>query len=407
MVQRRPRRKRHPRPIKPVPVVLIVAIFAIDAFLLRLTWGGDGANPSSPPLFGTRPTSPPVTEPSLEPPPPEPFTIAATGDVLIHQPVADQAAAYGSPYDFRPMFEEIRPFIEPVDLAICHVETPLSWTNTELSSYPLFNAPRQVGEALADTGYDACSTASNHALDQGFEGIESTLRVLDRFGIEHAGTAKTPGSDSTHVDVNGNSVALLSYTYGTNGIPPPPDKPWSVNIIEPQKILEDAQQQEAGGADFIVVSLHWGLEYQAELTQQQLSVARRLARAGTVDLIIGHHAHVVQPIRKIKDLYVIFGLGNILSNQRAGVTSTCCPAETQDGLIVEVDVSAVEGELQATSVRYRPTWVDPEGFQVVPVAEELQNGGEFPTDALRASWERTMATLRGSSPLVSPAVPLP
>ena len=386
-------------------------VFVVDAFLLRLTWGGDAADRPGTPLFPTRPISPPVTAPTPEPPALEPFTIAATGDVLIHQPVADEAAANGAtvglPYDFRPMFSLIRPIISAADLAICHVETPLSRTNEGISSYPLFNAPRQVGLALADTGYDICSTASNHSLDQGFEGIASTLRVLDAFGIEHAGTTKTQGNDVAHIEVNGNSISHLSYTYGTNGIPLPSDKPWSVNVINAERILEAARQEEAAGADFIVLSLHWNSEYQSELTPEQLSVARRLARDGTVDLIIGHHAHVVQQIRQIKGTYVIFGLGNILSNQRAGVTSTCCPPATQDGLIVEADVTVVEGELRATSVRYRPTWVDPEGFQVVPVAEELVDGTGFAEDSLRASWDRTISALKGSSPSVVPATELP
>ena len=383
-------------------VAAAIMVPVTGLIVLSQSWDG-GPAPQRP-----RMPAPPPTPTS---PPPKPFTIAATGDILIHQALVDRAAAYGMEtgrrYDFRPMFAPIRPFITSADLAICHVETPLSWTNEGISSYPLFNAPRQVGPALAYAGFDACSTASNHALDQGFDGITSTLRVMDHSGIEHAGTATRRDDDVAHLDVKGNSISLLSYTYGTNGIPLPPGKRWSVNLIKVRRILKDVRREEAAGADFIVVSLHWGLEYHGEPTADQLSIARRLARAGTVDLIIGHHAHVVQPIRKIRGLYVIFGLGNIVSNQRAGVTATCCPAETQDGMIAEVDVSVDDGELRATTVRYRPTWVDPNGFQIVPVAEELQEGDAFPPGDLRASWNRTMAVLRQSSPGVRPATRLP
>ncbi|MDQ3956531.1 MAG: CapA family protein [Actinomycetota bacterium] len=352
--------------------------------------------------------SPHVPEPTVDLPTREPFTIAATGDILIHQAVADRAAQDGQmsgrPYDFRPMFSRIRPFIESADLAICHLETPLSWTNDEITSYPLFNAPRQVGQALVRTGFDACSTASNHSLDQGFEGIQSTLRVMDHFGIHHAGTTESRRlSDIARIDINGNAISLLSYTYGTNGIDLPTGKEWSVNLIKPTRILKDVGREEDAGADFIVVSLHWGLEYQSELTAEQLSLARRLARDGTADLVLGHHAHVVQPIRRMRDTYVVFGLGNILSNQRLGATPTCCPAATQDGMIAEVEVRVEEGELQATEVRYRPTWVDPTGFQIVPIAEELQSGKRFPEQDLRDSWKRTISVLRHSSGEVRPA----
>ncbi len=356
---------------------------------------------------GKSPTSDRATLPSASPSPSaKPFTIAATGDILIHGAVAEKAEQYGQEsgvaYDFRPMFESIRPFIAQADLGICHQETPISFTNEGISSYPLFNAPRQLGRAIASTGFDACSSASNHALDQGFEGVASTLRVLDRVGVEHAGTTTRRGGDIARLDVNGNSVALLSYTYGTNGIPLPDGKPWAVNLIEFRRIVANARREQKAGADFIVLALHWGLEYQSEPTPDQLSLARRLARSGTVDLIIGHHAHVVQPIRKIHGIYVIFGLGNILSNQRPGATATCCLPQTQDGMIVHVDVTARDGELRATEVGYRPTWVEPTGFRIVPVAEELKGKTDIPEEELRASWARTVATLRQSSPGVEP-----
>ena len=388
------------RPQKELIVAVVVA--AVAATMITVVSGtsdnDDGKNPSA---AATAVGSSPSPAPS-----PQAFTIAATGDILVHGAVAERAEQYAAGsslvYDFRPMFASIRPFIAKADLGICHQETPISFTNEGISSYPLFNAPRQLGLAIASSGFDACSTASNHALDQGFDGVASTLRVLDRVGVQHAGTTTSRGEEVAHLEVKGNSVALLSYTYGTNGIPLPDGKPWAVNLIKFRRIVADARREETAGADLIVLALHWGLEYQSEPTPDQLSLARRLARSGSVDLIIGHHAHVVQPIRKIHGLYVIFGLGNILSNQRAGATATCCLPQTQDGMIAHIDVSVRDGELQVTDVDYRPTWVDPTDIRVVPVAEELKGETEIPEEELHASWSRTTSTLRASSAGVKP-----
>ena len=130
----------------------------------------------------------------LRPPERPSFTLAVTGDILIHSPLVDRAAAFGDAsgqsYDFRPMFERIAPIISAADLALCHLEVPLSADNQDLSGYPLFNAPREVAQAIAYAGYEGCSTASNHSIDQGVQGAAETLDILDAAGVGHAGTAR-------------------------------------------------------------------------------------------------------------------------------------------------------------------------------------------------------------------------
>ena len=198
------------------------------------------------------------------------FTLIASGDVLTHGAVLERARAYGrrvgQPYDFRPMFADIRPIVSGADLAVCHLEVPLSRTGQDISSWPAFNAPPQLAVALRWAGYDACSTASNHSLDQGAHGVAATLEVMDRAGLRHAGMARNPNEASQHtiVEVRGLRIGLLSYTYGLNRGRLPPDRRWLVKTIDPRRILTDARAARQAGAQFVVVLLHWGQEYRTE-----------------------------------------------------------------------------------------------------------------------------------------------
>jgi poly-gamma-glutamate capsule biosynthesis protein CapA/YwtB (metallophosphatase superfamily) len=232
------------------------------------------------------------------------FTITAGGDILIHRTIAqiaDANAPGAGVYDFTPMLLPIEPWVGEADLAICHLEGALDPANTGLSYYPLFNAPHEVADALAAVGYDACSTAGNHTLDHGFTGVADTLAVLDAAGIHHAGSARSPEESLPSLyEVNGVTVGHLSYTYGTNGLPLPEDKPWAVNLIgDGDGILEDARWARQHGAEFVVVSMHWGTEYQTAPTAEQVRLAERLLSSPDIDLILGCHVHVVQPIGRV------------------------------------------------------------------------------------------------------------
>jgi poly-gamma-glutamate capsule biosynthesis protein CapA/YwtB (metallophosphatase superfamily) len=336
---------------------------------------------------------------------PREVTLIASGDVLPHGPVLRQAGAYGSqagqPYDFRPMFAELRPVVAAADLAICHLEVPLSSDGRGVASWPSFNAPPQLAAGLRWAGYDACSTASNHALDRGPAGVAATLGVLDQAGLRHAGTARNPAEAGPAVlDVRGLRIGLLSYAYGLNGGRAPADQPWLVNLIDPDRIVEDARAARRAGARFVVVLLHWGQENQAAPTPDQRELARRLLAAPEVDLILGHHVHVVQPIEQIGGKWVAYGMGNSLSNQ----TPACCAAGSQDGVLVQVTVGLEGGVARARAVRHVPTWVEHPSYRVRPVLTALTDRSlpAAARQALEASRDRTTRAVGPAAPALAP-----
>jgi poly-gamma-glutamate capsule biosynthesis protein CapA/YwtB (metallophosphatase superfamily) len=334
------------------------------------------------------------------------FTLVASGDVLTHGPVLERARAYGrrvgQPYDFRPMFADIRPIVAGADLAVCHLEVPLSRTGQHVSSWPAFNAPPQLAAALRWAGYDACSTASNHSMDQGPQGVAATLAVMDAAGLRHPGMARNAdeADQSTILEVRGLQVGLLSYAYGLNSGPLPPGRPWLVKTIDPRRILNDARAARRAGAQFVVVLLHWGQEYRSAPTPSQRALAKRLLAAPEVDLILGHHAHVVQPIQRVDGKWVAYGMGNSLSNQ----TPSCCAAGSQDGVLVKVTVGEHAGRLQVRQVRYAPTWVEHPSFRIRPVLTALADRS-LPAATRRALQAARDRTAQAVGPTARPAPP--
>ena len=189
------------------------------------------------------------------------FTIAAAGELLIHEAVAGTAAVPGG-WDFSPMLASVAPILGSADLAICHVESPMSRDNSSLSYYPIFNVPMELASAIAVAGFDTCSLASNHALDTGRNGVDGTLEALDAVDVRHAGMARSTreAETPTIISINGVAVAHLSYTYAFNGGDAPADEPYLSNLIDEGSILSAAALAKAAGAEFVVVSLHWGVE---------------------------------------------------------------------------------------------------------------------------------------------------
>ncbi len=339
-------------------------------------------------------------------------TMAFSGDVLIHTGVWE-AADTGAGYDFAPMLAPVATQLSAADVAICHLEVTLARPEDPLSSYPRFRAPRSLAGNLASAGFDGCSVSSNHALDFGEQGVVSTLTALDEAGLQHAGTARSPEEDARPgiYAVDGIAVAHLSYAYGFNGYLEPADKPWLVDQIDPTVVLADAQAARAAGAELVVVSMHWGNEYAHGVVEAQQSVADALAAVpGAVDLIVGHHAHVVQPISKVGDLWVVWGMGNMLSSN----APRCCIDEATDGMVVTVTMGDVgqRGDVGIKGVTFTPTWNERQTYRVLPVAETLAAGVADQALAadLRASYERTVGhvlSLGGPDLGVTPDRPLP
>jgi poly-gamma-glutamate capsule biosynthesis protein CapA/YwtB (metallophosphatase superfamily) len=320
----------------------------------------------------------------LAPAPPVHFTVAASGDFLIHTPVAAQALAEGGGrrHDFRPLFRPIRRRIAGADLALCHVETPL--VPGPVRGYPSFRTPPSLARAVRATGWDACSTASNHSLDAGQHGVRTTLAALDRAGVPHDGTARSPrgARRAPILRVKGVRLAFLSYTAVSNGQAVP--HPWSVAWASARRILRDARRARRRGADTAIVNLHWGDEYSHAISQSQWALARRLTRSPAIGAIVGQHAHVVQPIRRLNGKPVVFGEGNLISNQTAG----CCPAASQDGLIALIHFTARKGRVRARRVRYVPTWVRHPDYRVLPAPRGSVSWRRTVSVAGRAPWLR-------------------
>jgi poly-gamma-glutamate synthesis protein (capsule biosynthesis protein) len=299
------------------------------------------------------------------------ITLAFTGDTLLHQPVVRAAAIATGGYDFSPMFAEVAPMLSAVDLAVCHLETPIAPPSEPLSTYPLYGVPTEIAVGLAAAGYDRCSTASNHTMDRGVAGIDATVTALAAAGLGQSGMARTPEEAVPPiVEVNGVRVAHLSYTFGFNGLRLPPDEPWRSNTIDPATIIAAAHDARVRGAEVVVASLHWGTEGSSRVTPFQRSVAEAITASGEVDLIVGHHAHVVQQIEQINGRWVVFGLGNILSNLPTGRE---WPASTQDGVIVTIGLTLdASGAVAVEQPIAFPTWVDRKhGFVIRLVQADL------------------------------------
>ncbi|GAA3382656.1 CapA family protein [Streptomyces racemochromogenes] len=251
-----------------------------------------------------------------------PFTLVATGDIIpypsIIQRAADDAGGKAGEYDFRKILAGVKPIVSAADLAICHHEIPYGWPGGPYTGYPAFKAPHQLADALKDAGYDSCSTASNHTLDDGYDGLARTLDHLDRVGLKHVGSARSAEEAKAPalLSAGGAKVAQLDYTYGTNGIPVPAGKPWAVNLIDQARIVADARAARAAGANVVLLSIHWGTEWQTAPDQQQKDLAQALTASRgpdglpDIDLILGTHNHVPQPYEKINGTWVVFGMGD-------------------------------------------------------------------------------------------------
>lgn len=295
-----------------------------------------------------------VTSRAADAKPANTFTVVATGDVLIHPALTEQAEADGGgKRDFAPLFAGIKPVIEGADLAICHMEVPLATADGEFEGYPLFYAPPEVATAVAATGYDTCSTASNHTLDHGADGVRTTLDALDAAKLGHTGSARTEQEAATPLvrDVNGVKVGQVSYTFGLNQGTESPE-PWMVNELSVDAVLEEARQARAAGAEVVIASVHWGIEDQHEPTGEQRELAEAILADPAVDLIVGHHAHVVQPFERFGDKWVAYGLGNSVAKHEEP------RGTTEEGLIGRFRFVKADAGWRVDKAEYIPTLVD-------------------------------------------------
>ncbi len=283
-----------------------------------------------------------------------------TGDIMGHDTQIASALATGEKgYDYKPCFQYLEPYLKKADLVIGNLE--VTFAGPPYKGYPQFSSPDELADALKWAGFDILVTANNHALDRRQNGLERTLQELDQRGILHAGTFA--GEDTRQrlyplvVEQNGIRIALLNYTYGTNGLKVPP--PSIVNRIDTAQIREDLEKAATAEPDFIIATMHWGNEYQTTESSGQRELAAFLFKHGT-HAIIGSHPHVVQPVRgNTKGNLVAYSMGNLISNQR--------DRYRDGGIVFELElVKGEESDKKVTSDRkvteilsygYLPLWV--------------------------------------------------
>jgi poly-gamma-glutamate synthesis protein (capsule biosynthesis protein) len=326
--------------------------------------------------------------------------MAFTGDILPHSPLWRAAARYATEsgaagHDFGPMLAPLAPILGQVDLAVCHLETPIAPEGQAYSTHPRYAVPVEIATAIAAAGYDRCSTASNHAIDQGAAGIERTITALAAQDVAQSGMARTPDEIAPATfDVEGVTVSHLAYTWSYNGLSLPPDEAWRSALIDPARIVADARAARELGAEIVVVSLHWGAEGVTEPTRAQRELAAAITADGVVDLIVGHHAHVLQPIEQVNGTWVLYGMGNILSNLP---TSAAFPHASQDAGVFVVDVTV---DAQGVAVVGRPvvipTWVDKDARWTVRIVQDELARADLSAgerQRLERSLARTMAVV--------------
>ncbi len=242
-------------------------------------------------------------------------TFVAVGDALIHGAVYKDAYSNGV-YDFNNMFTEVKPVFEQYDLRYYNQETILGGTSLGLSSYPLFNSPQEVGDAFMNMGFNLVSLATNHSLDYGEKGLVNSINYWGKQeGVIAAGSYESEESRMTPriMEKNGITYTLLSYSTLTNGLRIPTGKDYLFDLYSEEKVKADVERVR-DKVDVVMVAMHWGAEYTHTPVQEEKTIAKYLASLG-VDIVIGTHPHVIQPIDFIDNTMVIYSLGNFISAQ--------------------------------------------------------------------------------------------
>lgn len=301
------------------------------------------------------------------------ITLSAIGDLLIHDTVYEDAFN-GTEYNFSPMLDKVAPFLQQSTITMANQETMIGGVEIGLSSYPTFNSPKKIGDALQKAGIDVATLANNHTLDHGEAAIQSAISYWDKIGMMYTGAYKSKKDQQkirvlqTDQDI---SVAFLAYTYGTNGIPVPDGKEYLVNVIDKQKIAADIAEAKKL-SDVIVLSLHFGKQYERMPNERQKELVQFAADHG-VQVVIGHHPHVLQPVDWVKGkngnkTFVTYSLGNFLSGQDEFYNRI--------GGMVRITIrktvhKGTRDKIEIVSPKFLPTFVDYQkgetDFEVIPM----------------------------------------
>lgn len=285
-------------------------------------------------------------------------TLVMGGDLLWHNTVWESAAedhqrtGRGKRYDFDPMFAGVRSLVTAADVALCHEEVPFAAPGQPPQNFPIFAAPPEAAAWIGAFGFDGCTTASNHGLDQGFDGLARTADLLERAGVAHIGTFRSVAERRRPVILeteDGVRIGVVAGTFGTNGFPLPAGREWSVSLWDAPNLLAQAHAARAAGADVVVVHLHGGDEYNHQPNAAQTALVERLTRSPDVDLVLGDHAHVVQPITRVHGKWVVYGMGNMVAQQDPA------RADTYQGILARFTFTERRsGRFAVTRAAYAP-----------------------------------------------------
>lgn len=241
---------------------------------------------------------------------PDTVSLAVTGDVLLHSRLVEAAEEPDGGYDFLPLLEEQQPYIGQADVALCNLETPIG--EPPYRGYPRFDVPAQIVSDVAAVGYDGCTTATNHTMDDGVDGVHGTLDTLEEAGLFATGSYRDEVESASPpiVDVQGIELGVVAATFSLNGLTA--DTDWRVDTdISGPTLIERGEAVRDAGAEIVVAAVHDGAEYATRPTASQRQLGHDLAESGAFDFIYMHHTHSVLPIEKHDGTWIVFGAGQL------------------------------------------------------------------------------------------------
>lgn len=349
------------------------------------------------------------------------ITINAIGDIMTHNPQLNaQYDSKTNTYSFDNNYKYVSDYLKNADLSIANLETTLSGDTIPYSSYPTFNTPDTIADALKNAGIDIVSTINNHTFDKGDLGVNRTLDVLKSKKLIPVGTISNI-NDKNYIikEINGISLGITAFSYGQlkentkflNGIKVSDESKNKLNIFDSSDVNKafdtiNNTLKNISNTDIQILIIHWGDEYKRLPNKFQQELAQKLSDSG-VDIIIGSHPHVVQPVDMIKstdgknETLVIYSLGNFISNQRRELLGT---PYTEDGLMVNIDITKSNGKAFISKVTCIPTWVNKYNdknnvvYEVLPITtkEDFSNLDNITLKKLKNSYNNTVSQVKQS-----------
>lgn len=351
-------------------------------------------------------------------------TVISTGDIMVHSTQLTGAKTSSGEYDFSAFFKEASPYFKAADLAVANLEVTFGGTESgQYSGYPVFNTPDTLADAIKDSGLNFLVTANNHAYDTGLYGLKRTAQVLKQKGIDFIGTRESTDAPNYAVkEINGIKLGIANFTYETsgqvagrkylNGAIIAEEANDLINSFSYDRIDEFYQdsadmisKMKSDGADYIVFYMHWGNEYKLSPDTWQKTIAQKLSNLG-VNMIIGSHPHVIEPVELIRSedgestTVCIYSVGNCVSNQRQEIMDSCPSGHTEDGVLFSFTLKKDKDGVTLNSLDLIPTWVNKykggSGYQytIYPLESAEDGSAKYSLDSAAAakatkSYERT------------------